>query len=78
MDLFIGEEGYLDKGFGTQIVKAFSDYIFKHFKENKIYIDPATSNQRAIRCYEKAGFQFLKEASDGIEMCYVMQMKKGK
>lgn len=76
MDLFIAEEDYLNKGYGTQIVKVFSDYIFSHFKADKVYIDPAKDNQRAIRCYEKAGFKFVKEAHDGITTCHVMIMEK--
>jgi len=76
MDLFIAKEDYLNKGYGTQIVKAFSDYIFSHFKADKIYIDPAKDNQRAIRCYEKAGFKFVREAHDGITTCHVMIMER--
>ena len=56
MDLFIAEEDYLDKGYGIQIVKSFIDYMFSHFKAKKILIDPAISNQRAIRCYGKIRF----------------------
>ncbi len=73
MDLFIGEQEYLNKGYGTQIVKAFAQYIFTQFKANKLLIDPAVSNKRAIRCYEKAGFEFLKQACDGVTVCHVMQ-----
>ena len=72
MDLFIGEEDYLDKGYGTKIVKAFVNYIFNHFHAKKILIDPATDNLRAIRCYEKAGFHFLKNEFDGITNCTVL------
>jgi RimJ/RimL family protein N-acetyltransferase len=74
MDLFIGEENYLNRGYGTEIVKAFIHYIFANFNANKILIDPATSNQRAIRCYEKAGFRFVREEFDGITHCYIMQI----
>jgi RimJ/RimL family protein N-acetyltransferase len=73
MDLFIADENYLNKGYGTEIVKLFTDYIFHHFKAKTIFIDPAITNKRAIRCYEKAGFIFFKTAFDGISECYVMQ-----
>jgi len=73
MDLFIADEAYLNKGYGTKIVQAFVQFIFHHFKAKVILIDPATSNKRAIHCYEKAGFSFLREAFDGITTCYVMQ-----
>lgn len=73
MDLFIGEEDYLNQGYGTDIVNAFVEYIFDHFDAKIILIDPAITNKRAIRCYEKAGFQFVKEAFDGITNCYIME-----
>lgn len=77
MDLFIAEESYLNKGYGTEIVKSFVDYVFKNFHAKKILIDPAATNKRAIRCYEKAGFKFIKEAFDGVTDCYLMEIKLG-
>lgn len=41
LDVFIGEEEYLNKGYGTETVKAFADKLFKDFKAKKILIDPA-------------------------------------
>lgn len=76
MDLFIAEEDYLNKGYGTKIVKLFTDYIFTRFPAEIILIDPATSNKRAIRCYEKAGFTFVKKAFDGVTDCYIMRKDK--
>lgn len=73
LDLFIGEEEYLNKGYGTEIIKLFVDKLFAEFKAKKILIDPACSNKRAIRCYEKAGFKFLRKERDGITECYVME-----
>jgi RimJ/RimL family protein N-acetyltransferase len=75
MDLFIADENYLNKGFGTEIVKDFSNYVFEKFKAKLLLIDPAASNKRAIRCYEKAGFEFVKIAFDGITECYVMEKR---
>ncbi|MCH9770470.1 MAG: acetyltransferase [Gammaproteobacteria bacterium] len=76
MDLFIGEKDYLNKGYGTRIVKDFIDYVFENFDAKVLLIDPACSNKRAIRCYEKAGFKFVKIANDGITDCYVMRIDK--
>ena len=76
MDLFIGEEEYLNQGYGTEIVKTFISYVFKNFNAKIILIDPEVTNKRAIRCYEKAGFYFVKEAFDGVSNCHVMQIIK--
>lgn len=72
-DLFIGETGYLNHGYGTAIVRQFSAYLRQRFHAKKLVIDPAISNKRAVRCYEKAGFQIVKEAFDGVAQCYVME-----
>jgi len=76
MDLFIGEENFLDKGYGTQIVKTFLFHIFEHFNAKTVLIDPAKTNKRAIRCYEKAGFKFVREAFDGVTTCHVMAIER--
>ena len=60
MDLFIGEEDYLNKGYGTKIVKQFEKKIFDEFNAKTIYIDPSVTNKRAIRCYEKAGISIYE------------------
>ncbi|MGB6977492.1 MAG: GNAT family N-acetyltransferase [Gammaproteobacteria bacterium] len=77
MDLFIGEEEFLGKGYGAPIVRTFVNYIFSHFNAQIIFIDPAITNKQAIRCYEKAGFIFAKEAFDGVTNCHVMKIEKG-
>lgn len=76
LDLFIGEEDYLNKGYGTEIVKAFIDKLFKDFNAKKILIDPACSNKRAIRCYEKAGFKIIRKEHDGMDECCIMRFER--
>lgn len=73
LDLFIGEEQYLNKGYGTQIVMEFVVKLLQDFKATKILIDPACSNKRAIRCYEKAGFKIIRKEHDGVTECCVME-----
>jgi len=75
MDIFIGEEDYLNQGYGTVIVKAFVKYVFEYFIAKILLIDPAESNKRAIHCYEKAGFKYIKTANDGVTDCHVMKFK---
>jgi len=76
MDLFIGEDTYLNKGYGTKIVKAFSEMILKTPGAKKVLIDPASSNKRAIKCYEKAGFYKLKDTHDGVEDVTILSKTK--
>lgn len=74
IDLFIAESDYLNKGYGTQIIKLFTQKLFDELGAKKIMIDPATSNKRAIHCYQKAGFTIIKTEHDGVTECTVMQL----
>jgi RimJ/RimL family protein N-acetyltransferase len=77
LDLFIGEEDFLNKGYGTKIVKAFVSKLLTEFKAKKILLDPSCSNKRAIRCYEKVGFKIIRKEHDGVNECCVMQFVGG-
>lgn len=56
IDLFIGETGKWNKGFGSLIVQELLTYLFNTEHADVVFIDPQTWNTRAIRCYEKCGF----------------------
>ncbi len=75
MDLFIGEEHFLNKGYGSRIVNLFAQKIFSEFNAKVIYIDPFLDNKRAIRCDEEAGFEFTHIAHHGENGCYIMQCR---
>lgn len=74
IDLFIGNEEYLNRGFGTEIMTQFTQYVIEHFKAEKVLIDPETDNKRAIRCYGKVGYKFLRYGHDGVSGSTVMQL----
>jgi RimJ/RimL family protein N-acetyltransferase len=57
IDQFLADEGDLNKGLGTTMIAAFVDLLFEAPDVTKIQTDPAPDNARAIRCYEKCGFQ---------------------
>ena len=52
-----GECITLGKGLGTKLVRALVELLFNDPEVTKIQTDPSPSNLRAIRCYEKAGFE---------------------
>ena len=56
LDQFIGEEDYINKGFGTQMIKDFIQFLFQNSLIKKIITEADPKNLRAKRCYEKAGF----------------------
>ncbi|MFP7478269.1 GNAT family N-acetyltransferase [Terribacillus saccharophilus] len=60
MDQFIGETAYWNKGIGTLLVQTMVQLLKKEKQAEMIVMDPQAWNERAIRCYEKGGFQKVK------------------
>ena len=60
-DIFIGEEEYLSKGIGTEIVNYINKYIYNKYLADCIILRPFKRNIRAIKCYEKNGFDIIDE-----------------
>jgi aminoglycoside 6'-N-acetyltransferase len=56
MDLFLGTP-FQDRGLGTDTVRTMARYLIEERGHHRLTIDPAAHNDRAIRCYEKAGFR---------------------
>lgn len=60
LDLFIGEEAYLDRGLGAELIRSFAlQVIFADREVESCVITPLISNRRALRAYSKAGFRQL-------------------
>jgi len=45
------------KGLGTDAVRTLARHLVLDRGHHRVTIDPAAANSRAIRCYEKVGFQ---------------------
>ncbi|MDN3504742.1 MAG: GNAT family N-acetyltransferase [Rhabdochlamydiaceae bacterium] len=59
LDVFIGEENYLEKGLAIEM---FNQFIDQHFSStHRLFIDPEVANQRAVHVYTKLGFTILNE-----------------
>ena len=56
IDQSLANPAQLNKGLGTELVRALVDRLFSDPSVTEIQTDPAPGNLRAIRCYEKAGF----------------------
>jgi RimJ/RimL family protein N-acetyltransferase len=55
--IFIGDRRYLGKGYGTDALNALLDFGFGELRLERIELGVFDYNPRAIRSYEKAGFQ---------------------
>jgi len=76
IDIWIGEESNLNKGYGTTIMKLAIDRCFKNPQVDGILIDPLKSNTKAHRFYERLGFKFIEERSFDGDLCYIYELKR--
>jgi aminoglycoside 6'-N-acetyltransferase len=66
IDQFIGDPAMVELGHGSTFIRAFVDRLLKNGTPRAV-TDPDPDNARAIRAYEKAGFQrkSLVDTCDG-------------
>lgn len=55
--IFIGDKQYQDKGYGTDAMRVLLKFLFEEYNVNKVKLSVFDYNRRAIRSYEKCGFQ---------------------
>jgi RimJ/RimL family protein N-acetyltransferase len=53
----IGVKEYWGRGYGTDLIRTFLDYLFANTVLDRIYLKTLDWNKRAQRCFEKAGFR---------------------
>ena len=62
VDLFIGEERMLHRGFGAFLLRKFvAEQVFSDPNVTACMIDPHAANRIAVRAYEKAGFRTVRD-----------------
>lgn len=76
IDIWIGEEEDLGKGYGTQMMKLAISRCFEDERVTGVLIDPLESNVRAIRFYEKLGFRFVEYRMFGDDLSAVYKLDK--
>ena len=57
LGIFIGDENYLSRGYGSEAIKLLLDYAFRYVNLNNIMLKVFDYNKRAIKAYEKCGFK---------------------
>ena len=63
IDQFLANAEQLGQGLGSAMVRAFVEQLFKNPRVTTVQTDPSPENERAIRCYRRAGFVALREVS---------------
>ena len=76
VDLWIGEESELGKGYGTRMMQLALARCFADPLVCAVLIDPLASNTRAHRFYERMGFRFVERRSFGRDDCFVYRLDR--
>lgn len=58
---------YINKGYGTDALCNLLELYFKNLRMKRLILKVAKFNKRAIRCYEKSGFEVYAEVIDEFE-----------
>jgi aminoglycoside 6'-N-acetyltransferase len=77
IDVWIGEEADLGKGYGTQMMRAAIARCFANPAVAAVLIDPLASNERAHRFYERLGFRRVGPRRFGGDDCIVYRLDRG-
>jgi aminoglycoside 6'-N-acetyltransferase len=78
IDIWIGEEPYLNQGYGTMMMKLAIARCFKNELVDAILIDPLKTNKRAHTFYKRLGFEFVEERVFYGVVCFVFELTRSK
>lgn len=76
IDIWIGEEADLGRGFGTQMMEQAIERCFDAPENVNILIDPLVINEKAIRFYRRLGFADVEERWFDEDHCLVMELRR--
>jgi RimJ/RimL family protein N-acetyltransferase len=63
IDQFLANAEQLGRGLGSSMVSAFVERLFDDPTVTKVQTDPSPNNERAIRCYQRAGFVIQRQVA---------------
>jgi aminoglycoside 6'-N-acetyltransferase len=76
IDIWIGEESDLGRGFGTRMMRHAVERCFADSAVKAVLIDPLASNTRARRFYERLGFRCIERRTFGHDDCFVLRLER--
>ncbi|WP_394751030.1 GNAT family N-acetyltransferase [Spongiimicrobium salis] len=76
IDIWIGEEKDLNKGYGTIMMQLAIKRCFKIPEVDGILIDPLKTNVKAHKFYKRLGFEFVEERNFNGSCCFVFELKR--
>ena len=76
IDIWIGAPGDRGRGLGGEMMRLALARCFDDHGASEVLIDPLASNERAIRFYERLGFEFVEERDFGGDHCHVYRFPR--
>lgn len=78
IDIWIGDERYINRGYGTQIMKQIlqSSFVFGNTNVTAVIIDPMADNYAAHRFYQRLGFVPIVIRYFGPDRCLIHRMNR--
>lgn len=76
IDIWIGEEHDLGRGYGTQMMNQAIARCFTDPAVTAILIDPMAGNTRAHQFYERLGFAFIERRQFDEDDCFVHRLER--
>jgi aminoglycoside 6'-N-acetyltransferase len=79
IDIWIGSAEQRGHGYGTEMMRQAADRCFTVHGASELWIDPLVSNTRAIRFYQRLGWEFVAEhrfEGDGDELCAIHRLAR--
>ena len=74
VDIWIGEEADLGKGYGTAMMRLALERCFAAPGVVAVLVDPLAANTRAHRFFERLGFRFVERRRFGADDCCVYRL----
>jgi aminoglycoside 6'-N-acetyltransferase len=76
IDIWIGEEANLGRGYGTRMMQLALERCFANAAVKAVLVDPLVSNTRAHRFYERLGFRPMERRMFGHDDCMVYRITR--
>ncbi len=76
IDIWIGEEVDLGRGYGTEMMRLALERCFAEASVTAVLVDPLARNTRAHRFYERLGFRRVERRSFGADDCFVYRLER--
>lgn len=70
------DEKYCSKGYGFKSLRLFLEYYFENFDKYSIWLNVNAFNQRAMKLYEKIGFEKISEFLGDFEVQRMQKLKR--